>query len=111
MLETRSSAMKGKRTSLEVPVKEEVEVPLEILKEYTGIYELQPGFSINISLQGEKLMAQATGQQEFQIFPSSESRFFWKVVEAEIEFLRDEKGVVNSIILYQHGQELKGIKK
>lgn len=111
VFENRSSAMKGKRTSLEVPVKEEVEVPLEMLKEYTGIYELQPGFSINISLQGEKLMAQATGQQEFQIFPSSESRFFWKVVEAEIEFLRDEKGVVNSIILYQHGQELKGIKK
>jgi len=107
----RRTGTKGERTSLEVPVKEETEVPLELLKEYTGNYELKPGFVIEITLEDNKLMAQATGQEKFQIFPSSQIRFFWKVVDAEIEFIRNENGLVDSVILYQGGQEIKGTRK
>jgi CubicO group peptidase (beta-lactamase class C family) len=108
---SRGPSATGKRTSLEVPVKTEVEVPLELLREYTGEYELQPGFIIKIFLDDGKLTEQATGQAAFQIFPSSTTRFFLKVVEAEIEFLRNQDGKVDSLILYQNGKEFKGLKK
>jgi CubicO group peptidase (beta-lactamase class C family) len=107
----RRSEFKGTRTTLEVPVKEEVEVPLDLLREYTGEYELKPGFIIKIFLDDGKLMSQATGQTAFQIFPSSRIRFFLKVVEAELEFIRNQEGKVDSLILYQNGQELKCLKK
>lgn len=111
VFENRMSGTKGKRTSLEIPVKEEIELPLELLKEYTGEYEIQPEFIIKFFLEDGKLMTQATGQPSFQVFASSKTRFFLKVVDAEMEFLRNESGAVYAVMVYQGGQELKGIKK
>ena len=51
------------------------------------------------------LLDRATGQDRFEIFPLSETRYFYMVVDAEIEFLRDEDGQVNELILYQYGEE------
>ena len=83
----------------------------ELFKEYTGEYEIQPGFSLTVFLENGHFMTQATGQSKFEIFPSSKTRFFLKVVEAEIEFIRNEDDVVDSLILYQGGQEILGKKK
>jgi hypothetical protein len=88
-----------------------VTVPLELLNEYVGEYELQPGFIIRIFLEGGQLMTQATGQAAFPVYASSQTRFFLKVVDAEIEFIRNESGKVDSLILYQEGQEFKCMKK
>jgi CubicO group peptidase (beta-lactamase class C family) len=111
VFENRMSGTKGKRTSLEIPSKDEIELPVELLKEYAGEYELMPEFSIKFFLEDGKFMTQATGQPSFQVFASSKTRFFLKAVDAEMEFLRDDNGVVYAVMLYQGGQELKGIKK
>ncbi len=76
-----------------------------------GEYEIQPGFSIKVSLEEGKFMAKATGQDKFELFAESETKFFLKVVDAQIEFFKDDKGNVTYLILYQAGQEIKGIKK
>lgn len=89
----------------------EVSVPPEILAAYVGTYELSPGFSIAVTLEGGQLMTQATGQPKVPIFASSESRFFLKVVEAEIEFVKAEKGDVTHLVLHQGGREIKGARK
>lgn len=111
VFEDRMSGTKGKRTSLEIPSTDEIELPPELLKEYTGEYELMPEFSIKFFLEDGKFMTQATGQPSFQAYASSKTRFFLKVVDAEMEFLRNDNGVVYAVMLYQGGQELKGIKK
>jgi hypothetical protein len=80
------------------------------LNRYVGVYELQPGFAITVTLEGDQLMARATGQSKFPIFPISETRFFLKVVEAEIEFNLAGDGAVESLTLFQGGQELTGKK-
>lgn len=101
----------GKKTDQAIPEKEEKKVDEAILKQYTGEYELQPNFSITITLEDKKLMARATGQDKFQIFPESDTKFFYKVVDAQIEFVANEQGEYDTLILYQAGQELKGHKK
>jgi CubicO group peptidase (beta-lactamase class C family) len=88
----------------------EIEVPVEILKQYVGEYELVPGFTITVRLDGEQLKAQATGQSEFELFAEKENLFFLKVIEAKVEFVKDSKGVVTEMILYQNGQEPRGRK-
>jgi CubicO group peptidase (beta-lactamase class C family) len=90
--------------------KNEIVVSTEILKQYIGEYELAPGFTITISVEPDKLFAQATGQERFQLFAEKENLFFLKVVEAKIQFVKDEKGAVNKLILFQAGQEVPGIK-
>lgn len=78
------------------------------LTPFTGEYELMPGFNIAVTREGTQLFCQATGQPRFEVFAASPTRFFLKVVEADIEFYPDEKGAVNKMILFQGGQELEG---
>ena len=85
--------------------KKAVEVDTSVYDDYVGEYEMAPNFIITISRDGDRLFARATGQDRFEIFPLSETRYFYMVVDAEIEFLRDEDGQVNELILYQYGEE------
>lgn len=87
-----------------------VAVDEKTLKDYVGEYELTPQFKITITLKDGSLLAQATGQGAFEIFPESPKKFFYKVVDAQIEFVRDEKGGVEKLVLYQNGATM-GAKK
>jgi hypothetical protein len=100
--------MKAPRTSAAVAEKKEVQVPAKILSDYVGIYELRPGFDLVVTLEGDQLMTQATGQPKFPIFAESETKFFPKVIDADIEFFRDEKGVVTHLVLHQGPAEITG---
>ncbi len=40
------------------------------------------------------------------MFPQSATLFFLRVVDAQIEFVHDDAGVVTSLILHQGGQHL-----
>lgn len=78
-----------------------------------GVYELAPGFEFAITREGEAgdhLFAQATGQPKLEIFPESPTRFFLKVVDAQIDFVL-EGGRAVSLILHQGGQDLPAPRK
>ena len=66
---------------------------------------------LTITLEDGKLMSQATGQSKVQLFPESETRFFLKVVDAQIAFKEGEDGTFDSLVLYQGGQEVPGKRK
>lgn len=72
---------------------------------YVGEYQLAPTFIIAVRRDGDRLMAQATGQPAFEIFPESETKFFLKVVEAKITFVKDASGKVTHLILHQGGDQ------
>jgi CubicO group peptidase (beta-lactamase class C family) len=80
------------------------------LAQYVGEYELAPSFILTIFVKDGQLFAQATDQQPAQIYPEKEDVFFVKVVDAQLLFKRDEKGIVNSLVLFQNGQEVPGKK-
>jgi len=56
-------------------------------------------------------MSQATGQEKFEIFAESQTKFFLKVLDAQIEFIESDTGNFESFILYQGGQEITGKRK
>ncbi|MFT7452482.1 MAG: D-alanyl-D-alanine-carboxypeptidase/D-alanyl-D-alanine-endopeptidase, partial [Patescibacteria group bacterium] len=88
----------------------EVIIDDAVLKSYVGEYELMPGFVLTVSKDGKQMSAQATGQPQFPIFPKSESVFYLKVVQAQLTFNKNEKGVIESATLLQGGQETTGKK-
>ena len=57
-----------------------------------GRYKLRPGFVLAITREGDQLMAQATGQGKFEIFASSETECFVKVVDARMTFVKGPTG-------------------
>lgn len=76
----------------------------------TGDYELAPDFIITVLRRGDKLISQATGQPEVELFPESETRFFLKVVDAQVDFVLDAAGRVTGIVLHQGGLDLPARK-
>jgi hypothetical protein len=89
----------------------EVKADPAVPARYVGTYELAPSFSITFTLEGGQLMTQATGQPKFPIYPESPTKFFLKVVDAEVEFFIDDKKKGSYIILHQGGQDHKGVRK
>ncbi|MCI0751275.1 MAG: hypothetical protein L0Y35_05520 [Flammeovirgaceae bacterium] len=65
---------------------------------------------IKVWREEKKFKAQATGQPAFDIYAESERKFFLKVVDAKMEFNRDDKGSVVSMTLFQGGQIIPGKK-
>lgn len=91
-------------------VRTAIKLDRKVLARYVGTYELTPTFSVTFSLEGDQLMTQATNQPKFPVFPESETKFFLKVVDAEVEFFSDDKGRVSYLALHQNGHETKGVK-
>tara|TARA_B100000809_G_scaffold159165_1_gene156533 strand:+ start:759 stop:2411 length:1653 start_codon:yes stop_codon:yes gene_type:complete len=90
--------------------REDIKVEVDVLNQYIGSYELQPSFSIAINVRDGKLFAIATGQSEVELFGEEKDKFFLKVVAAEVHFTRDTNGKVESLTLFQGGQEMLGKK-
>lgn len=91
--------------------RKEVPVSPTILATYVGTYELAPTFSLVMTLEGGQLMTQATGQQKFPLFAESDTKFFLKTVDAQVEFVKNDKGEVTGLILHQGGHDTPGTKK
>jgi CubicO group peptidase (beta-lactamase class C family) len=77
---------------------------------YAGRYELAPNVFFTIRRDGDRLTAQLTGQDALEIFPESETEFFYKAVDAQITFVKDAQGKVTALILHQNGQHPAAMK-
>ncbi|MDZ7373728.1 MAG: DUF3471 domain-containing protein [candidate division KSB1 bacterium] len=72
------------------------------LDRYVGEY--QPG-RLGIARDGDQLFVQMAERVRFPIFAESETRFFAKSVDVELEFEMDPKGEVRSLKLHHSGYE------
>ncbi len=80
----------------------EIEDP-NLYDNYIGKYEFIDGTYINITKIEDKLYAQVTGQNAFEILPLSNNRFFAKDVDIRIEFIKDEEEKITELVLEQLG--------
>ena len=77
----------------------------EILKNYTGKYEISPELFITVTVENDRIFVEVTGQQKTEIFPETETEFFVKVVDAQITFVKNEDGKVTELIIHQGGND------
>jgi hypothetical protein len=92
-------------------VRASVKVDPAILTTYAGVYELTPTFSITITLENGQLMERTTNQRKFPLFPESQSKFFLKVVDAQIEFFGEVNGQISHLVLHQNSHDTRGERK
>lgn len=110
VLKSRRADESMVKTNKPIPTNTEIQVGDIILESYVGEYELAPNFKLSITKEQNKLFAQATGQGKNELFGTSESKFFLKVVDAQVEFFKDDAGKVTKLMLYQGGQQIEGKK-
>ncbi|MVM31421.1 serine hydrolase [Spirosoma sp. HMF4905] len=94
--------------TVEAPKEVAITVDATTLESYVGKYELAPSFAIAITRDGDKLFGQATGQPKFELFAESKTKFYLKVVDAQVTFESNDKGEVQQLILHQNGQNMPG---
>lgn len=92
------------------PVKRDaITLPPSVLAHYVGTYRVDSELDIRITLEGDQLMSQLTGQHALPLFPASRSTFFSRT-NSEFEFLPDSREQIEEVVFRQGGHELKGKK-
>ena len=88
-----------------------VQVDPKRLAAHVGQYEfapnpaLPPKMVLDVTMEGDHLMAQATGegQSKFKIFPESETKFFSDEIDVQITFVTNAEGKTTNLVLEQNG--------
>jgi hypothetical protein len=60
-----------------------------------------------IAKDGAQLNAQLTGQPAVPIYADKPDHFFYKIVDAQLDFERDGAGKVTALTLHQNGRDMK----
>ncbi len=80
------------------------------LKAVTGKYEIQPGTAISIYLESGKLMGISPDNEKFQLYPASETEYFVDMADLMLTFNKNEKGVVESVMIHVNNRDIPARK-
>ena len=83
-------------------VRAEIEVDEVTLQDYVGEYQLTPTVVITVVTRDGQIYVQLTGQAAYPVFAYEADKFFYKIVDAQLHFERDDDGV-NTVVLHQGG--------
>lgn len=94
------------------PERKSIDVPSEILSDYTGTYEVKPNVNLTIGLDNtNQLYLLAPGQtKKVELFAETQNHFFVKIVDVEITFNTNEKEKVISLTMNQSGRKITAKK-
>ena len=79
----------------------------EIYNDYVGKYRLNPNLILTITREGECLFSQMTGQPKVEVYPETETDFFYTVVDAQIKFVKEKNGKVIYLMIHQNGMDMQ----
>jgi len=101
-----ASVARGETVTLQSERKE-ITVDPKVLSRYVGVYQLAPGTNMVITLEGNQLLSRMTNQAALPVFPQSETLFFAKAVDAQLEFSgNDAQGRATLMTLHQNGRDV-----
>ena len=87
--------------------REPLKVESKILDTYVGQYELAPKLLFALRREGHHLIAKISGQPWIVVYADSETKFFWKVVDAQFTMQKDQDGKVVGLLFEQGAVKLK----
>jgi len=73
---------------------------------YVGDYAIGPQV-FTISRDGARLMFSVTGMGTVEAFPESDTKFFFTVIDAQVTFMKNEKGDVTELLFEINGMKLR----
>lgn len=85
----------------------------ELEAELSGIvgqYQYGPGVVLTVTRKSEQVFAQLTGQPQYPIFRKANGVYEWKVVAAQVKFVKDDTGKVTKAVHQQSGATFEAPK-
>ena len=87
-------------------VRTAITLPPETLDRYTGKFALAPTAIMTVTREGNQIVTQFTGQGKIEIYPESPTKFFVRVMDAQISFRFGADGKATGITLHQNGRDM-----
>ena len=78
--------------------------------DYVGKYQFDFGAVLDVAAKSDHLEAQLTGQAGLAIFARAKDKFFYKAVDAQLDFERDGGDKVIAAVLHQNGRDLRATR-
>jgi CubicO group peptidase (beta-lactamase class C family) len=78
----------------------QITLPPEVLLACAGTFAGSPTLRVAVRVRGSRLFVQVTGEIEFEMFPETETEFFGRDIDAQITFVKDADGKVNSLLVH-----------
>ncbi len=100
-----------KGVNYDVPIQRTtIELDQKTIGDYVGKFKFEPNITISVTQTDSHLFVQITGQPKVEIFPEAKDKFFLKVVDAQITFVRDTEGRISKLLLHQGGRTIPAEK-
>ncbi len=98
-----------------------IELPLEVLAKYVGRYLTQLGTLMAVTLEGGRLFVQFIPAEQqahdvqgagpkLDLLASSPTGFFWRIMDASVEFELDPDGRVTGMVMRQNGRDSRAVR-
>jgi CubicO group peptidase (beta-lactamase class C family) len=80
------------------------------LKQYVGTYQANPGFTIYVNLENEKLVSQPSNQPKSFLYPEKQNLFYVEEMADYIHFSKNKKNEIDTLIFNREGRALKAAR-
>ncbi|KIC95764.1 serine hydrolase [Flavihumibacter solisilvae] len=87
-----------------VPVSKEL--PVELLKQYAGAYNAKPSFTFYVTVEDGSLAVQVSKNPKTSLLAEKENLFYAEEPNAYLEFIKDENGAYNALVMQQRDIKL-----
>jgi len=94
-----------------LPERAEVKLPDEVLLRHEGTYRLAPGVDVVITFEKGLLVAKPPSDPKQELYPESETKFFFKTFNAGVEFVRNQSGKTTGLVFRSTDQVLEAQRR
>ncbi|MEO7146176.1 MAG: serine hydrolase [Bryobacteraceae bacterium] len=83
-----------------------IRVPFKVIVQYTGTYT-NGGLNLVVTSSDDHLYLVPKGQGQTELFGESDTKFFMKLADAEVTFVKNADGKVTGMLLHQNGRDIR----
>ncbi len=87
-----------------------MKVDPKLFEAYAGTYELNARRSFTVTREGDRLFIDVPRGNKSEMFAEAETKFFLKLADVQIKFLKVERGQVSGIEIVANGDTLTAKK-
>ena len=90
--------------------RQEIRLDTSVIEAYEGRYRLPDGMEMTFTMENDTFWLMLPGDQKFELFAESETKFFLKAFDAQCSFVKSSDGSVNSMIWHQGGKDYGSLR-
>lgn len=88
------------------PIRKLTNLDPKILDSYVGDYQIAPNMVVKVEKENSRLMFTVPMQPRVEAYPESEAKFFFTAVDAQVTFIKNDKGVTDELLFEYMGRKI-----